>query len=167
MVCSRKHSCHENTKFRSLVIVSVRTYVAARNVIIVGSLDIKTQQCFLYYFSLQILLQEIRNTLKSSCIVPEFLSGFNEIWIFLTDFLKNHNMNLDENASSGSRADTCGPKDTCDIGNSHFLGLFMRMRLITGILKFYVPTGTASVTPAYTILLELLFKTHLWLFHHD
>jgi hypothetical protein len=61
-------------------------------------------------------------------------------------FIKTHNMKLYENPY--------------DIGNCHFF-IFMRTRLINGILKFYIPTGPASVTPAYTIFLELLFKRHL------
>jgi len=62
MASSRKHSCHGNTKLRSLVIkvrTYLRTYVAVRIVIIVESLEMRAQQCALYNFSLQILLQEI------------------------------------------------------------------------------------------------------------
>ena len=73
-------------------------------------------------------------------------------------------MKLDENSSSGSRAVTFGQKDRFNVGNNSsppFFLLFMRTHLITGILKFYIPTEPASVTPANTALLELLFKRHL------
>jgi hypothetical protein len=71
-------------------------------------------------------------------------------------------MKLDENPSSGSRAVTFGQEDRFNVGNNPPpLFIFIRTRLITGVLKFYIPTGPANVTPANTVLLELLFKRHL------
>ena len=42
-----------------LLLTYIRTYVAVGNIIIVESLAMKVQECFLYNFYLQVLLQEI------------------------------------------------------------------------------------------------------------
>ena len=54
----------------------------------------------------------VHNTFSCKIGYPLFLSGFNETWIFSTDFFKKSaNIKFHENSSSGSRVVPCGPAD--------------------------------------------------------
>jgi hypothetical protein len=45
-----------------------------------------------------------------------FLAGFNQIWIFATDFyMKVADMKFRGNRSSGNRSDTCARTDTTEL----------------------------------------------------
>jgi len=51
------------------------------------------------------------NVLRSLCGAPKFLTDFNQIWRFSTDFLKVLNIKFQEIPSSGCRAGTYGQTD--------------------------------------------------------
>jgi hypothetical protein len=91
------------------------------------SLNIKC----VFWFSLTTLVWNISHSKKwerynknvywSSCIVPEFLSGFTETWIFLIDFWKILKYQISWNPPSWSRAVPCSQKtNRHDEANSCF-----------------------------------------------
>jgi hypothetical protein len=92
-----------------------------------------------------VLLSTTKTYLSSRKVTDSVvvLSNFNQIWSFLTDFVKVSNIKFHENPSSGSRVDTRRQADRrtdvrterCDEGNRRFLQ-------VTGTrLKRYITSG--------------------------